>query len=129
MKKLLSPSALGDQEDMAKDLSDLIDWRDFYDYVVDVRHSQKAVKTGAIMRYRAMLTTGNLHVIYFFVILNIIENLKGIVGFGLGKSSTVHGAIAKARKIALRNIIAVPIYRGHTIYQAAGAKVTKTKVI
>ena len=56
------------------------------------------------------------------------ECVQGIVGFGLGKSATVQGAIGKATHIAFKNLVAIPLYRQHTIYEAASAKVTATKV-
>ena len=55
--------------------------------------------------------------------------VQGIVGFGLGKSSTIQGAINRARQLALKNLITIPLYRQHTIYEAASAKVTATKVV
>ncbi|CAD7703593.1 unnamed protein product [Ostreobium quekettii] len=114
LRDLLSPKILGDEKPTGLDRADLVDEEHMYNFLVDIRLSQKAVKSGRITRYRSMMVVGDL---------------KGLVGYGYGKSSTVHGAVERARRRALKDLIYIPRYREHTIYAPSEATVTETKVM
>jgi len=45
------------------DKTDMVRAEDFAEFLVDVRTSQKAVQSGAILRYRAMMVVGNFQVL------------------------------------------------------------------
>ncbi|GMH34464.1 hypothetical protein BSKO_02298 [Bryopsis sp. KO-2023] len=114
LRELISPRVLDDLERWTYDPNDDINEKDFHDYLVDIRASQKAVKSGRIVRYRAMVVVGNL---------------KGLCSYGTSKAATVQAAIENAKKRALKTLIFIPRYREHTIFEQSSAKCTATKVL
>ena len=59
LNQILLPKSLDEGEECGVDKSDMIRKDDFADFLVDVRSSHKAVKSGTIQRYRAMIVVGN----------------------------------------------------------------------
>jgi len=62
LNEILSPKSLDENEEFGIDKSDMVKTEDFADFLIDVRTSQKAVQSGAILRYRAMMVVGNFQV-------------------------------------------------------------------
>lgn len=64
----------------------------------------KVIKGGRRMRFLALVVAGNK---------------KGIVGFGTGKDEEAQGAVDKAKRAAIKNVIKIPIIKGtisHEVY-------------
>lgn len=62
LREIISPRILDDLERWTVDRASDIDPYDFHDFLVDIRASQKVVKSGRIVRYRAMVVVGDLKV-------------------------------------------------------------------
>lgn len=62
LNEILSPRSLDESEQIGIDKGDMVKASDFADFLVDVRTSQKAVQSGRILRYRAMMVVGNFQV-------------------------------------------------------------------
>ncbi|MBT3834961.1 30S ribosomal protein S5 [Candidatus Peribacteria bacterium] len=71
--------------------------KEFDEHVLQIARVTRVVKGGRRMRFRAAV---------------VIGNRKGRVGFGLGKSGEVQGAIQKAVADAKKNMIRVPLVKG-----------------
>jgi small subunit ribosomal protein S5 len=71
--------------------------KEFDEHVLQIARVTRVVKGGRRMRFRAAV---------------VIGNRKGRVGFGLGKSGEVQGAIQKAVASAKKNMIRVPRVKG-----------------
>jgi len=71
--------------------------KEFDEHVLQIARVTRVVKGGRRMRFRAAV---------------VIGNRKGRVGFGLGKSGEVQGAIQKAVARAKCNMITVPLQKG-----------------
>lgn len=67
MREILSPRILDDLERWTVDRASDIDPSDFHDFLVDIRASQKVVKSGRIVRYRAMVVVGDLKVSLMYI--------------------------------------------------------------
>jgi len=77
--------------------------KEFEEEVIQVDRVTRVTKGGRQLRFRATV---------------VIGDKKGRVGYGIGKSSEVQGAIQKAVSKAKKSLINVPIYSGtipHTI--------------
>ncbi|PKA60737.1 30S ribosomal protein S5, chloroplastic [Apostasia shenzhenica] len=81
--------------------------------VIDVNRTCKVTKGGQIVKYTALLATGNFH---------------GVVGFAKAKGPTAKIAIQKAYEKCFQNLHYVERYEDHTIAHAIQAKYEKTKI-
>ncbi len=70
--------------------------------VIDVRRVAKVTAGGKVMRVRAVVAVGNLN---------------GKVGLGIAKGLDIPDAIQKARRLAEKNLIEVPIIEGTVPYE------------
>ncbi|MBA4336292.1 30S ribosomal protein S5 [bacterium] len=70
--------------------------KEFDEEVVQIDRVTRVVKGGRRLRFRATV---------------VIGNRKGKIGFGIGKSAEVAGAIQKAIAKAKKSLIIVPIFR------------------
>lgn len=83
--------------------------KDLKDIVVTIRRVTKVVKGGRRFRFSALVVVGDG---------------KGTVGFGLGKSKEVIGAVTKAGQVARKNLYRVPVVHGtvpHEVEKKYGA--------
>lgn len=71
--------------------------KEFEEEVIQVDRVTRVVKGGRRLRFRATVAIGDK---------------KGRVGYGIGKSTEVQGAIQKAVSKAKKSLINVPIYNG-----------------
>lgn len=86
-----------------KDLKDVKDSRpesEFAEKIIAMERVTKVVKGGRR---------------FSFLILSVVGNKKGLVGFGFGKAKDVSEAIRKSVEKAKRKLIRVPIRNGVTI--------------
>jgi small subunit ribosomal protein S5 len=67
---------------------------EFEEYVLQVDRVARTVKGGKRMRFRALV---------------IIGNRNGKIGMGVGKASEVADAVEKAKTIAKKHILAIPL--------------------
>ena len=67
------------------------------DTVVKIRRVTKVTKGGRTFGFSAVVVVGDE---------------QGVVGYGLGKSKEVIGAIAKGMEVAKKNLIKVPVLNG-----------------
>lgn len=75
------------------------------DQVVKIRRVTKVTKGGRTFGFSAVVVVGD-------------EN--GVVGYGLGKSKEVIGAISKGMDVAKKNLIQVPVQHGTIPHQQIG---------
>lgn len=81
--------------------------------VVDVNRTCKVTKGGQVVKYSALLATGNYH---------------GVVGFARAKGPTAKVAIQRAYEKCFQNLHYVDRYEDHTIAHAIQMKYEKTKI-
>ncbi|XP_008808874.2 uncharacterized protein LOC103720772 [Phoenix dactylifera] len=81
--------------------------------VIDVNRTCKVTKGGQVVKYTALLATGNYH---------------GVVGFAKAKAPTAQVAIQRAYEKCFQNLHYVERYEGHTIAHAIHMNYEKTKV-
>lgn len=81
--------------------------------VIDVNRTCKVTKGGQIVKFTALLATGNFH---------------GVIGFAKAKAPTAKFAIQKAYEKCFQNLHYVERYEEHTIAHAIQAKYEKTKI-
>ncbi|XP_042453144.1 uncharacterized protein LOC122037766 [Zingiber officinale] len=81
--------------------------------VINVNQTCKVTKAGRLMKYTALLATGNYH---------------GVIGFAKAKGPTATIAIQKAYEKCFQNLHYVERYEDHTIAHAIQAKYKKTKL-
>ncbi|KAH0451322.1 hypothetical protein IEQ34_018621 [Dendrobium chrysotoxum] len=81
--------------------------------VIDVNRTCKVTKGGQIVKYMALLATGNFH---------------GVIGFAKAKGPTAKIAIQKAYEKCFQNLHYVERYEEHTIAHAIQSKYGKTKI-
>lgn len=85
-----------------------------FDYqVIDIRRVAKVTEGGKKMKVRALV---------------IIGNHQGKVGYAIAKGNDVAEAVAKARKLAEKKIISVPIIDGTLPYEVK-AKLGAAKIL
>ena len=84
----------------------------FKENVLDLRRVTRVVAGGKRMRFRATIVVGDL---------------KGRVGVGIAKGLDVQGAVQKAKTVARRNLISVPL-KGKTIPHVVEAKFSAAHV-
>jgi small subunit ribosomal protein S5 len=87
--------------------------KEFEEEVIQVDRVTRVTKGGRQLRFRATV---------------VIGDKKGRVGYGIGKSSEVQGAIQKAVSKAKKDLINVPIYNG-TIPHSIQVKFKAAKVL
>lgn len=80
--------------------------QEFQEKTLDIRRVTRVVAGGKRFRFRVTMVLGDL---------------KGRVGIGIAKGADVAGAIAKARTIAQKNIVQIPLH-GRTIPHEVEAK-------
>ena len=80
--------------------------------VIDLRRVTRVVSGGKRMRFRATV---------------VIGDEKGRIGVGIGKGLDVTDAIAKAKAIAQKNVLSIPI-KGRTIPHEVEAKFSAARV-
>ena len=85
---------------------------EFKDKVLDLRRVARVVAGGKRMRFRATV---------------VIGDEKGRIGVGIGKGLDVTDAIAKAKAIAQKNVLTIPI-KGRTIPHEVEAKFSAARV-
>src|SRR3989344_3397953 len=85
---------------------------EFKDKVLDLRRVTRVVAGGKRMRFRATV---------------VIGDEKGRIGVGIGKGLDVTDAIAKAKAIAQKNVLTIPI-KGRTIPHEVEAKFSAARV-
>ena len=85
---------------------------EFKDKVLDLRRVTRVVAGGKRMRFRATV---------------VIGDEKGRIGVGIGKGLDVTDAIAKAKAIAQKNVLSIPI-KGRTIPHEVEAKFSAARV-
>ncbi|KAJ0972488.1 hypothetical protein J5N97_020447 [Dioscorea zingiberensis] len=81
--------------------------------VIDVNRTCKVTKGGQVVKYTALLATGNYH---------------GVVGFAKAKGPTAKIAIQRAYEKCFQNLHYVERYEEHTIAHAIHTKYEKTKI-
>ena len=81
--------------------------------VVDIRRVAKVTKGGKRFHFTAMVVVGNG---------------DGVVGYGLGKSNEVPGAIKKGADKARKNLIKVPLW-GSTIPHEVSCESSSSRVV
>lgn len=81
--------------------------------VINVNRTCKVTKGGQIVKFTALLATGNFH---------------GVIGFAKAKAPTAKVAIQKAYEKCFQNLHYVERYEEHTIAHAIQAKYEKTKI-
>ena len=89
---------------------------DIKDNVVSINRVTKVVKGGKNLSFSALVVVGDGH---------------GVVGFGIGKAKEVPVAIEKAKSIARKNMITVPVENGtipHEILTAINTRVPRVYV-
>ena len=87
---------------------------DKFDFkVIEVKRVAKTTEGGKRLKVRAVVVVGNL---------------KGKVGIGIAKGDDIADAVTKARKIAEKNVINVPIVNG-TIPFEIEYKFSATKIL
>lgn len=82
-------------------------------HVCSLRRVTRVTKGGKEMKFSALVVVGDM---------------KGRVGYGLGKSVDVSEAVKKASRVAEKNMIFVPFKKNHTIFhdtceEYCGAKI------
>src|SRR3989338_4797724 len=82
--------------------------------LIDLRRVARVVAGGRRFSFRAAL---------------VIGNLKGDVGFGIGKATDTSQSIEKAMREAKKNLIRVPITDNGSIPHEVSAKYASAKVI
>lgn len=82
-------------------------------HVVDVNRTCKVTKGGVVPSFAAFVVTGNGN---------------GVIGYGKGKSSEVAKAVDKAYHNAQKNLHAVKLFEGHTVYHNIEHSYCKTRV-
>lgn len=87
--------------------------KEFEEEVIQVDRVTRVTKGGRQLRFRATV---------------VIGDKSGRVGYGIGKSSEVQGAIQKAVSKAKKQLITVPIYNG-TIPHSVQVKFKAAKVL
>lgn len=75
------------------------------DQVVKIRRVTKVTKGGRTFGFSAVVVVGDE---------------KGVVGYGLGKSKEVIGAISKGMEVAKKSLIKVPVQNGTIPHQQLG---------
>jgi len=98
---------------MRKGKAPIREVKEFEEEVIQIDRVTRVVKGGRRLRFRATL---------------VIGNRKGKVGVGIGKSTEVAGAIAKAIAQAKKNLITVPM-AGQTIPHKVQVKFKSAKVM
>jgi len=93
--------------------NDRADRNDNVAHVCSLRRVTRVTKGGKEMKFSALVVVGDM---------------KGRVGYGLGKSVDVSEAVKKASRVAEKNMIFVPFKKGHTIHhdideEYCGAKI------
>lgn len=86
----------------------------FEERVVKIKRINKTTKGGRRMRFSALV---------------IVGNKNGRVGYGIGKSIEVPGAIKKAVKNARKNLVSVPMTKKYTIHHEILCHNGATKVL
>ncbi|ONK63662.1 uncharacterized protein A4U43_C07F17590 [Asparagus officinalis] len=81
--------------------------------VLDVNRTTKVTKGGQLVKYTALLATGNYH---------------GVVGFAKAKGPNAKIAIQRAYEKCFQNLHYVDRYEGHTIAHAIHTHYEKTKI-
>ncbi|WOK92701.1 hypothetical protein Cni_G01392 [Canna indica] len=81
--------------------------------VIDVNRTCKVTKGGQLVKYTALLATGNYH---------------GVIGFAKAKGTTAKVAMQRAYEKCFQNLHYVDRYEDHTIAHAIQAKYEKTKL-
>jgi|SRR3989338_5594995 len=99
---------------MAKDFRKPRPKSEYEQKMIDLRRVARVVAGGRRFTFRAAL---------------VIGNLKGDVGFGLGKSIDTSQAIEKALREAKKNLVTVPLTKNNSIPHEVYAKYGSAKVI
>ncbi|KAG0491948.1 hypothetical protein HPP92_005346 [Vanilla planifolia] len=81
--------------------------------VIDVNRTCKVTKGGQIVKFTALLATGNYN---------------GVIGFAKAKGPTAKIAIQRAYEKCFQNLHYVERYEGHTIAHAIQSKYERTKI-
>ena len=82
-------------------------------HVVNINRTVKVTKSGSLQRFTALVVVGNR---------------AGAVGWALGKSPDVPGAVDKAYSRAARHLFFFPRYAEHTIFHSTKAKYGATQI-
>ena len=82
-------------------------------HVVNINRTVKVTKSGSLQRFTAIVVVGNR---------------AGAVGWALGKSPDVPGAVDKAYARAARHLFFFPRYAEHTIFHSTQAKYGATHI-
>lgn len=97
---------------MQKNYKKIVKTDEFKDKVLDLRRVVRVTAGGKRMRFRATV---------------VIGDEKGRVGVGIGKGSDVADAVSKAKAIARKNVIKIPI-QNRTIPHEIEAKFSAARV-